>query len=155
MVWIHTELLNTKLYTCDGVLQNFNLSILWQEVSQVTWHGRGDYFASVMPKGDSMSVLIHQLSRRRSQVSHGQAKTMSSHPGGHLHASFSIYYMIYYSDYTCNELSLVFIHFFSESVQQVQRIGSMCSLPPSQTFPVCSGQYSRYLLVLYWLLLLN
>ncbi|XP_056008764.1 ribosome biogenesis protein bop1-A-like [Ostrea edulis] len=38
-----------------------------KEVSQVTWHGRGDYFASVMPKGDSMSVLIHQLSRRRSQ----------------------------------------------------------------------------------------
>ncbi|XP_061197281.1 ribosome biogenesis protein bop1-A-like [Saccostrea echinata] len=38
-----------------------------KEVSQVTWHGRGDYFASVMPKGDSQSVLIHQLSRRRSQ----------------------------------------------------------------------------------------
>ncbi|XP_062595609.1 ribosome biogenesis protein bop1-A-like [Saccostrea cucullata] len=38
-----------------------------KDVSQVTWHGRGDYFASVMPKGDSQSVLIHQLSRRRSQ----------------------------------------------------------------------------------------
>ncbi|KAJ8303052.1 hypothetical protein KUTeg_019448 [Tegillarca granosa] len=24
-------------------------------VSQVTWHGKGDYFASVMPKGESMA----------------------------------------------------------------------------------------------------
>lgn len=47
-----------------------------KEVSQVTWHGRGDYFASVMPKGDSMSVLIHQLSRRRSQNPFNKSKGM-------------------------------------------------------------------------------
>ncbi|XP_022342098.2 ribosome biogenesis protein bop1-A-like [Crassostrea virginica] len=45
-----------------------------KEVSQVTWHGRGDYFASVMPRGDSMSVLIHQLSRRRSQNPFSKSK---------------------------------------------------------------------------------
>ena len=49
-----------------------------QEVSQVTWHGRGDYFASVMPRGDSMSVLIHQLSRRRSQVRREQSQKRDS-----------------------------------------------------------------------------
>ncbi|XP_041375596.1 ribosome biogenesis protein bop1-like [Gigantopelta aegis] len=38
-----------------------------KEVSQVTWHIKGDYLATVMPKGDSMSVLIHQFSKRRSQ----------------------------------------------------------------------------------------
>ena len=37
-------------------------------MTQVSWHGKGDYFSSVMPKGDSKAVLIHQLSRRRSQV---------------------------------------------------------------------------------------
>jgi WD40 repeat protein len=37
-------------------------------VSQVTWHGRGDYFATLMPAGQSLSVMIHQLSKRKSQV---------------------------------------------------------------------------------------
>ncbi|KAK2188830.1 hypothetical protein NP493_122g03038 [Ridgeia piscesae] len=36
-------------------------------LSQVTWHGKGDYLAVVMPQADSMSVLIHQLSRQRTQ----------------------------------------------------------------------------------------
>ena len=34
----------------------------------MTWHGKGDYLAVVMPQADSMSVLIHQLSRQRTQV---------------------------------------------------------------------------------------
>ncbi|XP_025076239.1 ribosome biogenesis protein bop1-like isoform X1 [Pomacea canaliculata] len=38
-----------------------------KEVSQVTWHAKGDYFATVMPQGGSMSVFIHQLTRRRTQ----------------------------------------------------------------------------------------
>ena len=42
--------------------------MILQEISQVSWHGKGDYFASVMPKGDSKAVLIHQLSKQRSQV---------------------------------------------------------------------------------------
>lgn len=45
-----------------------------KEVSQVTWHVKGDYFATVMPKGESMSVLIHQLSRRRSQNPFSKSK---------------------------------------------------------------------------------
>lgn len=37
---------------------------------QVTWHPKGDYFASVSPtsSGTSRSVMIHQLSKNRSQV---------------------------------------------------------------------------------------
>lgn len=37
------------------------------DVNQVTWHGKGDYFAVALPKGGGMSVFIHQLSKRRSQ----------------------------------------------------------------------------------------
>ncbi|KAK2723761.1 ribosome biogenesis protein BOP1 homolog [Artemia franciscana] len=40
----------------------------FKEVKQVTWHPRGDYFSSVMPEGANRSVVIHQLSKRRSQV---------------------------------------------------------------------------------------
>jgi ribosome biogenesis protein ERB1 len=40
----------------------------FKEVSQVTWHGKGDYFATVMPDGLNRSVLIGQVSRRRSQL---------------------------------------------------------------------------------------
>ncbi|KAL5022280.1 hypothetical protein ScPMuIL_001435 [Solemya velum] len=46
----------------------------FKEVSQVTWHGKGDYFATVVPKGDNMSVLIHQLSKRRSQTPFSKSK---------------------------------------------------------------------------------
>lgn len=45
-----------------------------KEISQVSWHGKGDYFSSVMPKGDSKSVLIHQLSKRRSQNPFSKSK---------------------------------------------------------------------------------
>ncbi|OWF53508.1 Ribosome biogenesis protein bop1 [Mizuhopecten yessoensis] len=45
-----------------------------KEVNQVTWHGKGDYFASVMPKGDSNAVMIHQLSRQRSQNPFSKSK---------------------------------------------------------------------------------
>ena len=38
-----------------------------QNVSMVTWHGKGDYFAVVMPHANKQSVCIHQLSKRRSQ----------------------------------------------------------------------------------------
>ena len=37
-------------------------------VKQVTWHAKGDYFSTVMPEGDNRSVMIHQLSKWRSQV---------------------------------------------------------------------------------------
>lgn len=31
------------------------------------WHRKGDYFSTVMPKGESRSVLIHQLSKKATQ----------------------------------------------------------------------------------------
>jgi ribosome biogenesis protein ERB1 len=43
-------------------------------VKQVTWHGKGDYFATVLPEGLNRSVLIHQLSKWRSQVPFSKAK---------------------------------------------------------------------------------
>ncbi|XP_308633.5 ribosome biogenesis protein BOP1 homolog [Anopheles gambiae] len=46
----------------------------FREVRQVTWHGRGDYFATVMPDGAYRSVMIHQLSKRRSQVPFSKSK---------------------------------------------------------------------------------
>ncbi|XP_039272736.1 ribosome biogenesis protein bop1-like [Styela clava] len=36
-------------------------------VSKVTWHGKGDYFATVLPGNGHMQVLLHQLTKRRSQ----------------------------------------------------------------------------------------
>ncbi|CAH0548634.1 unnamed protein product [Brassicogethes aeneus] len=46
----------------------------FKEVTQVTWHGKGDYFATVMPDGANRSVLISQVSRRRSQLPFAKAK---------------------------------------------------------------------------------
>lgn len=46
----------------------------FKEVTQVTWHGRGDYFASVMPEGQNRSVLISQVSQRRSQLPLSKSK---------------------------------------------------------------------------------
>nr|MBE5724364.1 putative ribosome biogenesis protein BOP1-like protein [Cucujiformia] len=46
----------------------------FKEVSQVTWHGRGDYFATVMPDGQNRSVLISQISQRRSQLPLSKSK---------------------------------------------------------------------------------
>ncbi|XP_036137207.1 ribosome biogenesis protein BOP1 [Molossus molossus] len=53
-------------------------------VAQVTWHGRGDYMAVVLATQGHTQVLIHQLSRRRSQSpfrrSHGQVQCVAFHP---------------------------------------------------------------------------
>lgn len=43
-------------------------------VKQVTWHAKGDYFATVMPDGQNRSVLINQLSKRRSQLPFNKSK---------------------------------------------------------------------------------
>lgn len=57
---------------------------LLQPVTQVTWHGRGDYMAVVLATQGHTQVLIHQLSRRRSQSpfrrSHGQVQRVAFHP---------------------------------------------------------------------------
>ncbi|KAL6256541.1 hypothetical protein P5V15_012651 [Pogonomyrmex californicus] len=46
----------------------------FKTVKQVTWHGKGDYFATVMPDGQNRSVLINQLSKRRSQLPFNKSK---------------------------------------------------------------------------------
>lgn len=40
---------------------------LQQTVKQVTWHNKGDYFATVVPDAHNNAVLIHQLSKRKTQ----------------------------------------------------------------------------------------
>ncbi|XP_066921058.1 ribosome biogenesis protein bop1-B-like [Clytia hemisphaerica] len=53
-------------------------------VKQVTWHGKGDYIAAVIPDGESKSVAIHQLSKGKSQCpfkkSKGQIQCVRFHP---------------------------------------------------------------------------
>lgn len=46
----------------------------FQIVKQITWHGKGDYFATVMPDGQNRSVLINQLSKRISQLPFNKSK---------------------------------------------------------------------------------
>ncbi|XP_073812684.1 ribosome biogenesis protein BOP1 homolog [Musca autumnalis] len=46
----------------------------FKPIRQVTWHGRGDYIASVMPEGANRSAIIHQLSKRRSQIPFAKSK---------------------------------------------------------------------------------
>uniref|UniRef100_A0A8C2T9B2 Ribosome biogenesis protein BOP1 n=1 Tax=Coturnix japonica TaxID=93934 RepID=A0A8C2T9B2_COTJA len=56
------------LCTGDGLVVGLkNLSGLLQALKQVTWHGKGDYFATVVADNSSMQVLIHQTSKRWSQ----------------------------------------------------------------------------------------
>jgi len=53
-------------------------------VKQVTWHGKGDYLAAVIPEGESKSVIIHQLSKVKSQCpfkkAKGQIQCVRFHP---------------------------------------------------------------------------
>jgi len=37
-------------------------------IRHFSWHSKGDYFSVVMPSGANKSVVIHQLTKRRSQV---------------------------------------------------------------------------------------
>lgn len=46
----------------------------FKPIKQLTWHGRGDYFATVMPEGANRSTIIHQLSKRRSQIAFAKSK---------------------------------------------------------------------------------
>lgn len=39
-----------------------------KEVKKVTWHAKGDYFASLMPDAGNKAIVIHQLSQYRSQI---------------------------------------------------------------------------------------
>jgi ribosome biogenesis protein ERB1 len=56
----------------------------FKQVKQVTWHGKGDYFATTLTDGANRSVIIHQLSKWRSQLpfskSKGLVQTILFHP---------------------------------------------------------------------------
>ncbi|XP_032897647.1 ribosome biogenesis protein BOP1 [Amblyraja radiata] len=63
----------------------FRLTITHNKmVKQVTWHGKGDYLATVIPDNGNAQVLIHQLSKRRSQnpfrKNKGLVQCVSFHP---------------------------------------------------------------------------
>jgi len=53
-------------------------------IRKVEWHAKGDYLATVCPKSGHKSVLIHQLSRQKSQCpfkkSKGEVQCVSFHP---------------------------------------------------------------------------
>uniref|UniRef100_A0ABM5GD14 Ribosome biogenesis protein BOP1 n=1 Tax=Pogona vitticeps TaxID=103695 RepID=A0ABM5GD14_9SAUR len=53
-------------------------------LKQVTWHGKGDYFATVVSDNSHLQVLIHQASKRWSQApfrrSKGQVQRVLFHP---------------------------------------------------------------------------
>ena len=59
-----------------GILPKGSLIVLkmFREVKQVIWHGKGDYFATVLPQGQNRSVLIHQMSKWQSQVPFNKPK---------------------------------------------------------------------------------
>lgn len=44
------------------------------EINQLTWHCGGEYFATVMPAGANKSVVIHHLSKQKSQVPFKKSK---------------------------------------------------------------------------------
>uniref|UniRef100_A0A8C4NCP9 Ribosome biogenesis protein BOP1 n=1 Tax=Eptatretus burgeri TaxID=7764 RepID=A0A8C4NCP9_EPTBU len=53
-------------------------------VKQVTWHGKGDYFAVVVAETGGSQVVVHQVTRRRSQVpfrrNKGLVQAVAFHP---------------------------------------------------------------------------
>jgi ribosome biogenesis protein ERB1 len=56
----------------------------FQNVTQVVWHSKGDYFSTIMPNGLSRSVIIHQLSKRKSTTAftkaYGMVQCVLFHP---------------------------------------------------------------------------
>lgn len=65
----------------QGVLAVITVRIT---IKYITWHRRGDYFASVSPEGQSRAVAIHQLSKHSSQLpfhrSKGIVQRVEFHP---------------------------------------------------------------------------
>jgi ribosome biogenesis protein ERB1 len=65
----------------DGVLL---MATVRSAVKVITWHRRGDYFATVAPKGQSHAVAIHTLSKHLTQLPFrklkGLAQTAQFHP---------------------------------------------------------------------------
>ncbi|XP_053719580.1 ribosome biogenesis protein bop1 [Synchiropus splendidus] len=70
----------------DDLMQNIRLRLAHPKaVSRVTWHPKGDYFATVVPDSCShQQVFLHQLSRQRTQNpfrrNHGLVQCVAFHP---------------------------------------------------------------------------
>jgi len=65
--------------------QGFRMKIITQhEISAITWHAKGDYLSTLQPKGASRAVLLHQVSRARTQCpfrrSKGLVQAVQFHP---------------------------------------------------------------------------
>ncbi|XP_033112289.1 ribosome biogenesis protein bop1-A-like [Anneissia japonica] len=59
----------------EAHIKGFRLTLkVFKAVKRVSWHGKGDYFTTVIPEGGHSSVLIHQLSKRRSQNPFSKSK---------------------------------------------------------------------------------
>ncbi|XP_030755138.1 ribosome biogenesis protein BOP1 homolog [Sitophilus oryzae] len=76
---IISDRIKTTVQWCEPEQELFDRGVRAQlkhfkMVTQVTWHGKGDYFGSVMPDGQSRSVLISQISKRRSQLPFAKSK---------------------------------------------------------------------------------
>lgn len=62
-------------YISDQYKQGVRLTIKHKyEIAQLAWHSAGDYFATVMPDGANKSVVIHNLTKRKSQVPFKKSK---------------------------------------------------------------------------------
>lgn len=82
------------------------------EISQLTWHSGGQYFATVMPAGANKSVVIHHLSKRKSQV------CLNCH-------------LMY---------SITKVGSLKGAIQKVQGHNQVCSVPPNEGLLLCSHQ---------------
>jgi len=79
------ELVNWCAVSSEEYKLGFRLKIEHKKaIKQVTWHRKGDYLATVMPEGETKSVIVHQFSNRRSQCpfkkAKGQIQCVCFHP---------------------------------------------------------------------------
>jgi len=69
----------------EAFKNGLRLKVTFQhDVSSVSWHAKGDYLSTLHPKGASRSVLLHQISRARTQCpfkrSKGLVQSVAFHP---------------------------------------------------------------------------
>jgi len=71
--WIKTSAVKDE--EKDAFKNGLRLKANFQhDVSSVSWHAKGDYLSTLHPKGASRSVLLHQISRARTQCPFKRAK---------------------------------------------------------------------------------
>jgi len=71
------ELIEWQKPGTEDLAKDMRLTIQFKTAAQlkyVTWHYKGDYFATVCPEGNKSAVLIHQLSRMQTQNPFAKSK---------------------------------------------------------------------------------